>query len=143
MNRTIPDDTIAAISTPPGESGIGIVRLSGSRSTAIAASVFQSSSGRDVRKGGRQLYHGEICSNGAAVDEVLLVVMRAPHSYTREDPIINDHLGDIYWAVGRKNEAAFQWNRALMLEPEKDIIPKIELKLKEGLPKDANKRKGI
>jgi tetratricopeptide (TPR) repeat protein len=60
-----------------------------------------------------------------------------------EDPTINDHLGDIYWAVGRKNEAAFQWNRALMLEPEKDIIPKIELKLKEGLPKDANKRKGI
>ena len=60
-----------------------------------------------------------------------------------EDPTINDHLGDIYWAVGRKNEAAFQWNRALTLEPEKDIIPKIELKLKEGLPKDANKRKGI
>ncbi len=94
MNRTIPDDTIAAISTPPGESGIGIVRLSGSRSTAIAASVFQSSSGRDVRKGGRQLYHGEICSNGAAVDEVLLVVMRAPHSYTREDVVeINCHGG--------------------------------------------------
>ncbi len=60
-----------------------------------------------------------------------------------EDPTINDHLGDIYWAVGRKNEAAFQWNRALTLEPEKDIIPKIKLKLKEGLPKDANKRKGI
>ncbi len=60
-----------------------------------------------------------------------------------EDPTINDHLGDIYWAVGRKNEATFQWKRALTLEPEKDIIPKIELKLKEGLPKDANKRKGI
>ena len=60
-----------------------------------------------------------------------------------EDPTINDHLGDIYWAVGRKNEATFQWNRALTLEPEKDQIPKIKLKLKEGLPKDANKRKGI
>ena len=60
-----------------------------------------------------------------------------------EDPTINDHLGDIYWAIGRKTEAAFQWNRALTLEPEKDVIPKIELKLKEGLPKDANKRKGI
>ncbi|MBT4937761.1 MAG: tetratricopeptide repeat protein, partial [Rhodospirillaceae bacterium] len=60
-----------------------------------------------------------------------------------EDPTINDHLGDVYWAVGRKNEATFQWNRALTLEPEKDQIPKIKLKLKEGLPKDANKRKGI
>jgi tetratricopeptide (TPR) repeat protein len=60
-----------------------------------------------------------------------------------EDPTINDHLGDIYWAVGRKNEATFQWKRALTLEPEKDQIPKIEEKLKNGLPKDANKRKGI
>ena len=60
-----------------------------------------------------------------------------------EDPTINDHLGDIYWAIGRKNEATFQWNRALILEPEKDQIPKIKLKLKVGLPKDANKRRGI
>ena len=60
-----------------------------------------------------------------------------------EDPTINDHLGDIYWAIGRKTEATFQWNRALILEPEKDQILKIKLKLKVGLPKDANKRRGI
>jgi tetratricopeptide (TPR) repeat protein len=60
-----------------------------------------------------------------------------------EDPTINDHLGDIYWAVGRKNEATFQWNRALTLEPEIDQIPKIELKLKSGLPENTNNRKGI
>jgi tetratricopeptide (TPR) repeat protein len=60
-----------------------------------------------------------------------------------EDPTINDHLGDIYWAVGRKNEATFQWKRALTLEPEMEQIPKIKLKLKNGLPENANRRKGI
>ncbi len=94
MNRTIPDDTIAAISTPPGQSGIGIVRLSGPASITIVASVFVSSSDRDVRTDERQVFHGEIRANGNAVDEVLLIVMRAPHSYTREDVVeINCHGG--------------------------------------------------
>lgn len=60
-----------------------------------------------------------------------------------EDPTINDHLGDIYWAVGRRNEATFQWKRALTLGPEVEQIPKIKLKLKDGLPEEANKRKRI
>ena len=60
-----------------------------------------------------------------------------------EDPTINDHLGDIYWSIGRKNEARFQWNRALILEPEKDQIPVIKRKLRVGLPKNANKRLGL
>ena len=51
-----------------------------------------------------------------------------------EDPVINDHLGDVLWHAGRKIEAEFQWRRALSLEPEKDLIPKIEKKIKEGLP---------
>jgi tRNA modification GTPase len=94
VNRTIPDDTIAAISTPPGQSGIGIVRLSGPASITIVASVFLSSSDRDVRTDKRQVFHGEIRANGNAVDEVLLIVMRAPHSYTREDVVeINCHGG--------------------------------------------------
>jgi predicted negative regulator of RcsB-dependent stress response len=47
--------------------------------------------------------------------------------------VINDHLGDAYWQVGRKLEAMFQWNHALELEPtEKDRLA-IELKLKDGL----------
>ena len=50
------------------------------------------------------------------------------------DPTINDHLGDAYWRVGRKLEATFQWNRALGLKPEEAEIPKIKLKIDNGLP---------
>jgi tetratricopeptide (TPR) repeat protein len=48
--------------------------------------------------------------------------------------VINDHLGDVYWAVGRQNEARFQWRRALALDPEPGEGPKIEAKLRDGLP---------
>ncbi len=50
------------------------------------------------------------------------------------DPVLNDHLGDAYWRVGRKLEATFQWNRALGLKPEEAEIPKIKLKIENGLP---------
>jgi predicted negative regulator of RcsB-dependent stress response len=36
-----------------------------------------------------------------------------------DDPIVNDHLGDVYWKVGRKREARFQWKRAISFDPEK------------------------
>lgn len=48
--------------------------------------------------------------------------------------VINDHLGDAYWAAGRQREARFQWRRALNLEPEPPEGPKIEAKLRDGLP---------
>ena len=48
--------------------------------------------------------------------------------------VINDHLGDAYWAAGRQREARFQWRRALNLEPEPEDGPKIEAKLRDGLP---------
>ncbi len=53
-----------------------------------------------------------------------------------QDPTINDHLGDAYWHVGRRNEARFQWMRALALEPDPEQIPGIERKLREGLSAD-------
>jgi tetratricopeptide (TPR) repeat protein len=46
-----------------------------------------------------------------------------------EDPTINGHLGDAYWAVGRKLEATFQWRRALTLNPEPDDAARIEVRL--------------
>jgi tetratricopeptide (TPR) repeat protein len=49
------------------------------------------------------------------------------------DPIINDHLGDAYWAVGRKIEAEFQWHRALSFEPEEKDADRIRRKLEVGL----------
>jgi tetratricopeptide (TPR) repeat protein len=48
--------------------------------------------------------------------------------------VINDHLGDAYWAAGRQREAQFQWRRALALGPEGDEGPKIEAKIRGGLP---------
>ena len=48
--------------------------------------------------------------------------------------VINDHLGDAYWAAGRQREARFQWRRALSLDPERAEMPKIEQKLRDGLP---------
>ena len=49
------------------------------------------------------------------------------------DPVVNDHVGDIYWAVGRKREAEFQWSRALSFEPEEDEAERIRRKLEVGL----------
>ncbi len=48
-----------------------------------------------------------------------------------EDPTINGHLGDAYWAAGRKREAQFQWQRALILKPDADEAAKLETKLRD------------
>ncbi len=58
-----------------------------------------------------------------------------------EDPTINDHLGDAYWRVGRKIEARFQWKRALSLGPEKELVPVIRRKIREGLNEQKNRDK--
>jgi hypothetical protein len=47
--------------------------------------------------------------------------------------VINDHLGDAYWRVGRKLEAQFQWNHARDLNPDPEDLPKILDKIKNGL----------
>ena len=83
-------DTIAALSTPLGESGIGIVRLSGPDALAIAEKVFPSPL-QD-----RRLVYGHIIDPATkeVIDEVLVSYMAAPHTYTREDIVeINCHGG--------------------------------------------------
>ncbi len=91
------DDTIAAISTPIGQGGIGIVRISGPKSLTIAEGIFR---GRkpDAVTGAISfsMHYGHIVypADGAVIDEVILSVMRAPNSYTREDVVeINCHGG--------------------------------------------------
>lgn len=49
------------------------------------------------------------------------------------DPIVTDHLGDVYWAVGRQREARFQWHRALSFDPEEKDAIRIRAKLEKGL----------
>ncbi len=87
-------DTIAAISTPPGEGGIGIVRLSGQEAFSIAERLFVPARGGGLKS--HALRYGFIAdpSTGEKVDEVLLAAMRAPSTYTREDVVeINCHGG--------------------------------------------------
>jgi tetratricopeptide (TPR) repeat protein len=52
--------------------------------------------------------------------------------------VINDHLGDVYWAAGRQDEARFQWRRALELDPEPGDGPRISAKLRDGMPAPAS-----
>ena len=55
-----------------------------------------------------------------------------------DDPTINDHLGDAYWRVGRTLEAHYQWTQAKDLGADKEDLPKIEAKIKDGLPDDKS-----
>lgn len=88
-------DTIAALSTPPGQAGIGIVRISGSRAKDIADRLFRAKRSPMAWES-HILTLGRLVDpdTGATVDEVLLAYMKAPHSYTREDVVeINTHSG--------------------------------------------------
>jgi len=91
------DDTIAAISTPLGEGGIGIVRLSGKDSVKIAENIFSSPKNKTIKESGSyRVIYGYIRepSTGKEIDEVLITIMRSPYSYTREDVVeINCHGG--------------------------------------------------
>ena len=91
------DDTIAAISTPVGQGGIGIVRLSGAGALSIADRIFRSGNRRDPSAvPSRRMLYGHITdpADDHRVDEVLLSVMHAPKSYTGEDVVeINCHGG--------------------------------------------------
>ena len=112
MERTSSDDTIVAISTPIGEGGISIVRLSGSQALKIADEIFISRDGRKASTfrtytthyghiGNRDMGYGIRDTlpltrnpNPEIIDEVILTVMRAPKSYTKEDVVeINCHGG--------------------------------------------------
>lgn len=89
-------DTIAAISTPVGEGGIGIVRISGAEAFSIGKKVFKP---RQKQGPGyprsHHLYYGHIISSeNEVIDEVLAAFMKAPRTYTREDTVeINCHSG--------------------------------------------------
>lgn len=89
-------DTIAAISTPPGEGGIGIVRLSGDEALVIAEKVYQLGNKKLSSQPSHTIHYGNIIhpQSGKKIDEVLVTVMREPKTYTREDIVeINTHGG--------------------------------------------------
>jgi tRNA modification GTPase len=92
-------DTIAAAATSPGIAGIGIVRVSGNKSLEIVSKIFKSKNGKSLAElVVRKMYYGWIIDpdNEKLIDEVLVVYMKAPDTYTREDIVeINCHGGII------------------------------------------------
>ena len=102
MNTIRLDDTIVAISTPVGEGGIGIVRLSGKDALKIVDRIFLSKNGKGKpsRFKTYTVHYGHVFERQATsdkrriIDEVILTLMRAPRSYTKEDVVeINCHSG--------------------------------------------------
>ncbi len=92
------EDTIAAISTPVGHSGIGIVRLSGKDSIKITDKIFVSPRKKSLKQTpSHRIIYGHIINlNKEIIDEVLVSVMKAPRTYTKEDVVeINCHGGPV------------------------------------------------
>lgn len=89
--------TIAAISTAMSNSGIGIVRMSGPEAFEIADQIYRGKNNKKLcSQKSHTIHYGYIVENGETVDEVLVMLMRGPHSYTGEDTVeINCH-GGVY-----------------------------------------------
>lgn len=83
------EDTIIAISTPPGPGGLGIVRISGTRALAVAGRIFRPKGRRDRPIPVRRVVFGTVLDpeGKGALDEAFLTYFKAPRSYTREDVI--------------------------------------------------------
>jgi tRNA modification GTPase len=87
-------DTIAAIATAPGEAGISIVRISGEQSLEVADKMLTCGKPLPSQRAAGTFVHGFIQSEGRDLDEVIALIYRAPHSYTREDVVeIQGHGG--------------------------------------------------
>jgi tRNA modification GTPase len=92
------DDTISAISTPRGEGGIGIVRLSGPSSLNIIDKIFLPRHKKSYKTKSHRITYGHVVDpdTGERIDEVLVSMMLAPNTYTREDVVeINCHGGSV------------------------------------------------
>ncbi len=84
------DDTIAAISTPLGEGALAVVRVSGPQALAVADAAFQPAGKSPLKPSAapsHTIHYGHIVEAGRRVDEVLLSILRAPRTFTREDMV--------------------------------------------------------
>jgi len=91
------DDTISAISTPLGEAGLGIVRLSGKSAFQMADKIFQGKT-KPTQAESHTVHYGKAVDpiSNEILDEVLLIIMKAPHTYTAEDVVeISCHGGPL------------------------------------------------
>ena len=90
-------DTIAAVATAMTASGIGIVRISGEESLKIAGKVYRSKNGKKKLEqvNSHTIHYGFIYDGEQLIDEVLVMVMKGPHSYTGEDTVEIDCHGGV------------------------------------------------
>ena len=111
------DATIAAISTAMSASGIGIVRISGENAMDVIAKIYRSQNGKkDIRTVvSHTIHYGFIYDGEEVVDEVLVMIMRGPHTYTGEDTVEIDCHGGVY-AMKRVLETVLK-NGAVIAEP--------------------------
>lgn len=127
-------DTIAALSTPPGESGIAVVRMSGPNVLNILSQIFSGNTGRrspaDFEH--RRTYHGHIIrDDGTPIDEVVCAIARAPESYTGEDTVeISCHgntlivrrLLELLFGSGARAAEAGEFTRRAFINGKMDLI---------------------
>ncbi len=128
------DQTIAALSTPPGESGMALIRVSGTKALEILSEIFRLKSRGETASEWkhRRLYHGVIVNaKGEAIDEVMCAVMRAPETYTGEDTVeLNCHGGtlivdsilDTLFTVGAVPAAPGEFTKRAFLNGKLDLI---------------------
>lgn len=167
MLKNTLDDTIAAISTPLGKGGIGIVRLSGKEALSIADKIFLGKDGQKpsafrtytLRYGwivkSNQKKNKKLSAN--IIDEVLLTVMRAPGSYTREDIVeISCHSGivvlreilDLVLSCGARTAEAGEFTKRAFLNGRIDlskaeaVLDIINAKTNLGLQSAVNQLQG-
>lgn len=115
--QIIMETTIAAISTAMSASGIGIVRMSGPESMDVISRIYRSKNGgkniKEVKS--HTIHYGYIFDGEEVVDEVLVMVMRAPRTYTGEDTVEIDCHGGVY-AMKKVLETVLR-NGAQIAEP--------------------------
>lgn len=154
------EDTIAAIATPPGEGGIGIIRISGPEALNIIDKIFVPRNPQAwEKKASHRLYLGYIINkaDNQTIDEVLVSIMRGPKSFTREDVVeINCHGGYLPLRLtlklvldqgarlaepGEFSKRAFL-NGRLDLSQAEAIIDLIRAKSEKGLAVAVNQLEG-
>lgn len=110
-------ETIAAIATGMGNAGIGIVRISGDAAITVADRVFKGKSNKKLSESRSHMAHyGHIYDGEELIDEVLVLVMKEPNTYTRENVVEIDCHGGAY--VTRRILELVLRNGARPAEPE-------------------------
>jgi tRNA modification GTPase len=126
-------DTIAAIATPLGEGGLAVVRVSGPQAFAVADKCFQPAGKNSLKPSAaptHSIHFGRMVRDGQKIDEVLLAVLRAPRTFTREDTVeISCHGGllpaklvlDALLAAGARPAEAGEFTKRAFLNGRLDL----------------------